>query len=230
MESVPPRSEILQMLLSKSQIKQKVYDNTFDVFRIIKDVLHELASETNDEISEADADKRAKLEYRDRGQYEAELRIAGDTLIFNMHTNVFRFDRQHSVWQTPYLQSNADNSYCGMISIYNFLADSFKYNRMDDLGYLIGRIFVNKEGHFFVEGKQQLFDYQHFGKTKLEHESIVQIIETAIRYALNFDLLVPPYDIMKTANVAQITNKADDDKIQTGKRIGFEFNLNDVVK
>jgi hypothetical protein len=35
---------------------------------------------------------------------------------------------------------------------------------------------------------------------------------------------------MKTANVAQITNKADDDKIQTGKRIGFEFNLNDVVK
>ncbi|GHU96423.1 hypothetical protein FACS1894156_7490 [Bacteroidia bacterium] len=222
MDSVPPRSAILQLLLSKSQIKQQVYDSTFAAFQTFKDVLHELASEVNDEIFEVD--KRIKLEYRDRGQYEAELRIAGDVLVFNMHTNVFQFDPSHKVWKTDYLQGDANNAYCGMISVYNFLTDSFKYNRMDDLGYLTERIFVNQNNHFFVEGKHQhSFDYQNFGVETITRENITKIAEAAIHYALTFDLFVPPYDTMHIVNVAQITNKADDDKIQTGKRIGFEY-------
>jgi hypothetical protein len=235
MESVPPRSEILNLLLQKSQTKQQVYANTFEVFGTVKDVLHELANEINDEITEntdvgkSDAGKRVKMEYRDRGQYEAELRIVGDTLIFNMHTDVFHFDRKHNIWENPYLKTNAADAYCGMISIYNFLTDSFKYNRREDLGYLIGRIFINQEGHFFVEGKRQPFDHRQFGNSKLQRESIEHIIHNAILYTLNFDLLVPPYDIMKTASVAQISGKADDDNLQTGKRIGFEFNVDDVV-
>ena len=43
-------------------------------------------------------------------------------------------------------------TYCGVINMYNFLSDSFKYNRENDLGYLIGRMFINKE-NTFVEGK-----------------------------------------------------------------------------
>jgi len=34
-----------------------------------------------------------------------------------------------------------------MISIYNFLSDSFKFNRVNDIGYLIARVFTNKENH-----------------------------------------------------------------------------------
>ena len=47
------------------------------------------------------------------------------------------------------------NSYCGVINIYTFLSDSFKFNRNADEGYLIGRIFVNRERSYFVEGKHQ---------------------------------------------------------------------------
>ena len=43
-----------------------------------------------------------------------------------------------------------------MINIYNFLSDSFVYDRERDLGYLVARVFLNKEGHFFVQGKKQL--------------------------------------------------------------------------
>ena len=39
---------------------------------------------------------------------------------------------------------NQLGTFCGIINIYNFLSDSFKYNRESDLGYLVGRIFINK--------------------------------------------------------------------------------------
>jgi len=38
-----------------------------------------------------------------------------------MHTDVFEFDANHLVWQSPYVQADRDNSYCGIIDIYNFL-------------------------------------------------------------------------------------------------------------
>ena len=56
-----------------------------------------------------------------------------------------------------------------MINIYNFLADSFKYNRLNDVGYLVGRVFLNKDLHYFVEGKRQLgFLYNDFVNDKLK--------------------------------------------------------------
>ncbi len=222
------RSAILKSLREKSNQKQRVYDATFETFQLLKEVLHELANEVNEELE--GLDKRIKLEYRDRGQYEAEIRVAGDILVFSMHTNVFQFDRSHMIWKTSYVQKNEMSSYCGMINIYNFLTDSFRYNRLDDLGYLIGRIFINKDKHYFVEGKRQMqFTCHNFGREPMDKESIKRIAETAIQYALDFDLLVPPYDAAKIVSVGQINNKIEDSKIQTGKRLGFQFNSDDVV-
>jgi hypothetical protein len=227
-ESDPLRDNILQTLKGKVLEKQRVYDNTFEIFQLVKEVLHELASEMNEELQ--GIDKRVKLEYRDRGQYEAEIRVAGDILVFSMHSNVFQFDRGHIIWKTSYAKQDAMNTYCGMINIYNFLTDSFRFNRLDDLGYLVGRIFINKDSHYFVEGKRQMnFTCHNFGNGVIDRNSVRQIAETAIQYSLNFDLLVPPYDAAKIVSVGQINNKIEDSKIQTGKRLGFQFNSDDVV-
>ncbi len=224
-----PQELIMENLLEKSSMKQKVYDNTFIAFNLIKEVLHEMSTDLNSTIK--NSDKRVKLEFRDRGKFEAEIRVAGDILIFSMHTNVFEFDRDHSIWKLPYVQDNRLNSYCGMINIYNFLTDSFKYNRLDDLGYLIGRIFINREDHYFVEGKRQMgFLYNNFGQATINKETIKKIIETAILYSLEFDLLVPPYDMVKIASVAQMNTKIESSKLQTGKRLGFKFNSDDVLE
>jgi hypothetical protein len=204
-----------------------VYTNTFEAFQQLKEVLHELANEINEELPATD--KRTKLEYRDRGHYEAEIRVASDTLVFHMHSNVFQFDRTHSAWDLDYVKQDATNAYCGMVNIYNFLADSFRLCRIEDEGYLIGRIFVNRNNHFFVEGKrQETFAYSHFGEHLIGKDSIRQVAETAILYALNFDLLVPSYDMAKTVTVGQINNKTEDSKLQTGKRLGYQFCSDDV--
>ena len=222
------RERILSTIVEKSSLKQKVFDNTFTTFNELKDTLFEMASEMDDAL-EGKLDKRVRLEYRDRGKFEAQLQIASDILIFQMHTDVFEFDSNHIIWQNPYVQADKANSYCGVINIYNFLSDSFKFNRNQDGGYLLGRIFINRERMFFVEGKRQtLVRAMSFGKSEINRESLIAILESAINYAINFDLLVPPYEANKHVTIDQFNSKMDNSKFTTGKRLGYEFNVDDI--
>ena len=228
METKPLREKILSAVVEKSTLKQRVFDNTFATFNVLKDTLLEMASEMDDAL-EGQLDKRVRLEYRDRGKYEAQLQIANDLLIFRMNTDVYEFDSNHIIWQNGYVQEDKANSYCGVINIYNFLSDSFKYNRYDDEGYLIGRLFINRERKFFVEGKRQtLVRPMGFGKAEIDREALVSIMETAINYAVNFDLLVPPYEDCKRVTVDQFNTKMDNSKFVTGKRLGYDFNVDDI--
>ena len=128
-----------------------------------------------------------------------------------------------------YVQADKANSYCGVINIYNFLADSFKNKRADDEGYLIGRIFVNREGKFFVEGKrQERWRVDSFGSEQISREAILEIVERAILYSLGFDLLMPAYDTIKRVNVEQFDSRTENTPLQTGKRLGYEFRSDDI--
>ena len=229
MEKSNKESLIIQTLSQKAEIKQNVYDITLNVFNELKDILKELTKKYNNQLKHVD--NRIFLEYKDNGKFEAELKVAGDLLVFSMHSNIFEFDRNHKIWLLPYVKENILNSYCGIINVYNFLADSFKYSRLDDLGYLVSRIFVNKENAFFVEGKRQTdFFYSTFGKEKINKEMLKEIIDAAILYSIEFDLLVPPYDQVKIANVAQMNKRIEKSKVATGKRLGFKFNSDDVTQ
>ncbi len=222
------RKKILETLTHKSNLKQRVFDNTFSVFNLLKETLHELSTEIDEELDEK-IDKRIRIEYRDRGKFEAQIQVAGDMLIFTMHTNVFEFHREHAIWQNPYVQQDKDNSYCGVINIFNFLADSFKYNRATDEGYLIGRIFINRQMQYFVEGKRQTsMRSDRFGSRQIDREALIEILETAIYYSLKFDLLVPPYETVKGVSVEQFNTKIENSKLQTAKRLGFEFLTDDI--
>ena len=228
MESIPLRKKILETIVSKSTLKQKVFDNTFATFNDLKETLLEMASEMDDQLDGL-LDRRVRLEYRDRGKFEAQIQVANDLLIFQMHTDVFEFDANHVIWQNPYVQTDRANSYCGVINIYNFLSDSFKFNRNADEGYLIGRIFINREKCYFVEGKQQTsMRPMQFGKAEIDSEALVRILESAIYYALHFDLLLPSYDDNKRVTVDQFNTKLDNSKFVTGKRLGYDFDVDDI--
>ena len=221
------KEQIISALEVKSIVKQRVYDQTLEIFNQLKEILSEISIEYNNELKINDT--RVHLEYRERGQFEAELKVAGDILIFSMHSNIFEFNREHNAWKTNYLKDNQLYSYCGIINVYNFLSDSFKYNRLEDLGYLITRIFINIEKHFFVEGKrQEKYLYNNFGQWLLTKEILKEIILKSIMYAIEFDLLVPPYDHVKIASVAQLNEKIEYSKLKTGKRLGFKFNSDDI--
>jgi hypothetical protein len=221
--------KIIDILASKSCLKQKVYDITVETFGQLKNVLQEITEDINNKLIETD--ERVRLEYTDKGVFVTQLRVAGDILMFSMHTNIFEFNRDHKIWETTYMKDDPENSYCGIINIYNFLLDSFNYHRMEDLGYLIARIFINKNKHFFVEGKRQAgFQYKNFGKTEINEKILRKIIANAMGYSLEFDLLVPPYENVKIASVGQLTEKISISQLKTGKRLGFKFNSDDVLE
>jgi hypothetical protein len=210
-------------------MKSKIFEQSIEVFNLLKDVLSEMSNDLNEMLDDKDY-KRVRLEYRDRGKFEAELKFADDVLIFSMHTDVFQFDREHPVWKNEYLKKEPYNSYCGVINVNNFLSDSMKFNRLDDMGYLVARLFVNKDKSFFVEGKRQKRQMtDSFGSSSLTREDLVEFVESAILYTLSFDLLVPPYDIVKHATVEQINVKIESSKMTTGKRLGYKYNSDDVL-
>lgn len=218
---------IVQLLNTKAVVKQNVFTSTRKYFEMLKNVLQEVVVAYNSQIEAGD--ERIELRYTDKGEFVAQLKVAGDVLVFHMHTNTFEFDRDHEVWKSDYVKEDITNSYCGVINIYNFLHDSFRYNRQNDLGYLIARVFINKDGHYFVEGKRQRgTGINHFGSSMLSVEKWKHIVDTAILYSLEFDLLVPPYDDMKIISMMQMSDEMLNSQMRTGKRLGFIYNSDDV--
>jgi len=226
---VPKKNESqLDGIILKTNLKQDVYRKTISSFGLLKEVLKDLAEEYSTKLKNK-VDENVLPLYQEKGLFEAEFKLGGDLLVFSMHSNVFVFNREHPIWKLDYIKTNPLNAYCGVFSIYNFLADSFKYNRYEDLGYLVARIFVNHENHFFVEGKRQSGELvKDFGSDELTKEYLKDIIETTIQYAIDFDLLVPPYDQVKIANVQQMQAEINHSRIQTGKRLGFKFSTDDI--
>jgi hypothetical protein len=222
METDKSTLELFQSIQQKALLKQTVYRNTYDTFTSFKIVIKQLVKEYQNSLQKSL--QSIPFEYKNRGEFEVELKFAGDILVFMMHTNVFEFSRNHEVMKLPYISEDKERSYCGIINIYNFLGDSFKYRRINDLGYLIGRIFINKDNHYFIEGKREVgLLFQSFDAALMGPEAARSIITSAIRYSLNFDLLTPPYDEVKVLTVNQIQTTVENMKIQTGKRLGFRF-------
>lgn len=218
--------EIFDKFISKSQLKLSVYQNTLDCFKNFK----EYAMEFSKNFDGYSNHKKISVVYKDRGELAFELTFGSDVLIFMMHSNVFLFPRYDVINNTSYVKEDTDRAFCGMINIYNFLADSFKYKRLDDIGYLIGRIFVNKEKHYFLQGKQEIGrHYSNFHSSILNKEAIKNIVDLSILYTIGFDLLVPAFDEVKQVSVYTFQEALENmRKMPTGKRMGFRFNADQV--
>ncbi|TVR79035.1 MAG: hypothetical protein EA412_07350 [Chitinophagaceae bacterium] len=216
------KDKILKALNEKACLKKKTYELTKSVFKDFKEVIHTISKELTEDVKKMDTS--LEIEYKDKSEYEIELKFAGDTLIFSMHTNVFAFDDSHEIHRSEYVKNNPLNIYCGMIQVYNFLSDSLRYSRLQDVGYMVGRIFINKDKHFFVEGERQLgFLYNDFDNAKINKVYIRAIIETAILYCIDFDLLAQPFKEVREKSVLQKLSESGAQSSKTGKRVGFKF-------
>lgn len=214
------RDYLVNTLEKKTGTKLDVYKSTMAWFKVFKEELSACIDLIKGEIK----DDRIRLRYVEKGDAEAQLFIGSDVIVFNMHTNVFQLSPQDYASQTSYVRQNPLNGFCGIIRIYDFLADSYEFNRHHDIGYMIGRIFINRENHFMMEGKGQLgFMYKDFMHQVLTKEVIQDIILRVSIHALDFDLYIPPYGAVKTATVQDLQTLNHSSQLKTGKRLGFKF-------
>ncbi len=215
---------IQELLEKKATLKQDIFHDTKTQFDRFKHLLLEEIGVLRHEIK----DDRIRLHVEHKGEYQIQVFIGSDVLVFQMHTNVFKLSDEHPIWKTEYMTEDKDRGYFGIINIYNFLAESYLKSRLNDVGYLIGRVFVNKDSHFMVEGKGQLgFLFRDLTATKLNDAIIKHIIDVAFLFALEFDLLTPPYDIVSKVSVVQMMEQNSREQMSTGKRLGFKFEAED---
>ena len=222
MAEITPYDHILKLLEQKACLKQEIFRTTQNVFNRFKSQLDAIGDKMRTDFKEKDPD--VEIHYSEKGDFEAQLKFSGDVLVISMHSNVFSFPPEHAVNQLKYVKDEPSRKYCGIIHIHNFLADSLKYNRSADTGYLLGRIFINAEEHFFVDGQSQLgFLFNSFGKGKIKPAQIVEILELAIIYCMDFDLLTPPYETVRQITLEEKQFMGGNSGYPTGKGMGYKF-------
>jgi hypothetical protein len=218
------RSDIIKLLQTKASVKQDIADYSLQVF----DLFRQVAQEENTSMRSSVEDSRVRVRLEENGNNELIQYAGSDVLVFHLHENVFRLPDEHPLWEEDYLKNDPDNGYFGVIYIYNFLAESFEKNRAHDRGYLIARVFINRDHKCLVEGKGQLGElYKDVAQCELTKDAVQTIYQCAIIYAVGFDLVVPPYEMIQELSVMQIQQISSDLQTATGKRLGFKFSSED---
>jgi hypothetical protein len=213
---------IISLLKEKASVKQDVFQHGKSAFKAFKETAAQIIAELS--ASYSDVDPRVKLIFEDISKQEFRIVFGGDVLLFHLHTNVFLFDKSHYFWQQKYFKEDPSRAYGAIIQVYNFLTDSLSLERENDLGFLIGRIILNRENHFMVESKQKLNTrYPHLNKQKFDKAYQRELIFCLLIYSLEFELNIPPYSQVQTVSVRQALDFKNRNKEVTSKRLGFQF-------
>ena len=185
--SVDKFNQIVSALSSKARAKQSIYRQTATVFKQMKDIAAGMARQLDDHFNVEDP--HVNIEFSDKGDFEFHLKFSGDLLVYTMHSNIVTFPPEHLLSKSPYIQEDAERKYFGQIMVYNFMADSIKYNRLQDQGYLVARILLNKDLHFYIEGVRQLnFLHPDIAQNKMDPAIIENLIQEAMLLAIDTDL------------------------------------------
>lgn len=213
------RKTLIGLLSDKSSLKQDIAQDTTKVFDLLKKVIEQEVTAMRPSIK----DHRVRLSVQDKGDYESLVLIGSDALFFQKHSNVFLLPPEHELWKEEGFDKDPKRTYFGIINIFNFLADSILHGRMNDSGFLIGRIFVNYKREVFVEGRGQLnFLFKSPQNNPVSESMIKHIVQCAFAYSLEFDLYAPPYEVLEEISVEQISAMSADLGLKTSKRMGFK--------
>jgi hypothetical protein len=219
LNSDDPVRFIKNMLESKSTAKQITYKNVCNAFATLsaesKQIIEELKSRTSTENHDV------TVAYNVVNEHEFDVKLAGDMLIFVLNTNIVTFEDAHPILAEDYIKSNDVNRYFGQIMIYNFMADSLKYNRINDPGYLLARLMINHENRFFVEGEKELKDFNKISERPIEEIDLVTLVKIVLKMAIENDLVTPAFTEVKSITL----NQKKDHALELGgaQKIGFRM-------
>lgn len=215
-------NDIINGLHHKSKTKQIIYQNTKKAFARMKEISQQLVGELTVRVSEQDAE--VELEYRNISEHEFQIKFSGDLLVFVMHTNIITFPDDYEIMRSPYVEEDFRRRFFGHIMAYNFMADTVKYNRLDDPGYLVGRMLINFDNHFCIEGVKQLdlpFDkITDFAGNQLNDKVLRVIVESAMVAAVNNDLMGQDVSDIERITLKQ---KLENTHLSKPRKLGFQI-------
>ncbi|MCX2741775.1 hypothetical protein [Pontibacter anaerobius] len=214
--------DIINGLHHKSKTKQAIYRNTKHAFERLKELSQDLVAELTERVTQQDAD--VLIEYRNIGEHEFQIKFSGDLLVFVMHTNIITFPDDYEIMRNNYVDEDFRRRFFGHIMAYNFMADTIKYNRLDDPGYLIGRMLINIEDHYCIEGVKQLDLPQEkisdIANNVLSDRVLRIVVESAMIAAVNNDLMGQDVSDIERITLKQ---KLENMHLIKPRKLGFQI-------
>lgn len=211
---------IAEGLGQKASAKQAIFRATLAAFNLLRTTTQELCVELTQRVT-AGADASVKIDYQPVNEMEFHVRFSGDLLVFVMHSNIVTFPDSFAPLATPYVAADFRRRYFGHIMAYNFMADSIRYQRLNDPGYLLGRLLVNIDSHYYLESVRQLeLPSPDMSCNIITPEAMRLFVESAMIAAINNDLIAPPLEDIQKISVKQ---KLENQQISRGSKVGFSF-------
>ncbi|MEL7003386.1 MAG: hypothetical protein AAFN93_11715 [Bacteroidota bacterium] len=221
-----PFAHIAEQLETKSVVKQEAYRNLCLTFKAMETRATAIVERINNEIKDKDQD--ISISVTKENDREFHIKVAGDLLVFIMHTNIIVLDREHGASKSKHVEENPMRKYFGQINVYNFMADSIKFNRLNDPGYLLARVLINCQDHFLVEGDGQLnFMFEKISSNPISETDIDILIQLIISQAIDSDLTSPPFPKIRTITLNQKIHKTE--ALGAGTKIGFQMSYQQKV-
>ena len=212
-------NQIFDGLKQKSTAKQAIFRNTQAAFDCLRLVSQELVLDLTRRLTPLDSS--VLIEYRSINDMEFHIKFSGDLLMFVMHSNVVTFADDYGPMPSAYVAEDFRRRFFGHIMAYNFMADSIRYQRLNDPGYLLGRLLINIDSHYFLEGVQQLeLPDNDMSDNLISPETMRLFVESAMIAAVNNDLIAPPLPEIQRISVKQ---KLENQQVSRGSKVGFSF-------
>ncbi|RDV15730.1 hypothetical protein DXT99_06885 [Pontibacter diazotrophicus] len=214
--------DIINGLHQKSKTKQAIYRNTKETFNRMKEISQELVAELTERITRLDGD--VLIEYKNVGEHEFQVKFSGDLLVFVMHSNIITFPDDYEIMRSNYVEEDFRRRFFGHIMAYNFMADTIKYNRLDDPGYLVGRMLINIDKHFCIEGVRQLDlpkeKILNMEENRISDKALRTIVESAMIAAVNNDLMGQDVSDIERTTLKQ---KLENSQLTKPRKLGFQI-------
>lgn len=222
-----PLVHIQRLLESKSTAKQITYKLLLSAFKLLSKESKRVVDELKVKVRPGDED--VTIDYKDIHEHEFQVKLAGDLLVFVLHTNIVTFDEGHPVMQEPYIHSNEVNRYFGQIMIYNFMSDSVKFNRVNDPGYLVARLLINHEGRYVIEGEGRLGAlFNKISSAPITEGELNVLVKLALTIAIENDLMAPPFTDVRFITLYQKMEKTQE--LGGGQKIGFRMSYQNKME
>ena len=212
-------NKVVDLLSDKAGLKQDVFEITKTAFGQMREITQRITEQIN---SSGKVDcKKIIVEFENINEFEFQLKIGSDIVVFIMKSNVFALPDNHKDMKHKYFKSDWKKAYFGQIMVYDFIADSVKFNRIDDIGYLIERIFINVENHFLIESLKNIgFSFPDITHNIIDEEILENLIEDAILVSIETDLVSTSFADNFNLSIQQRMVKRS--KI-AGSKLGFQM-------
>lgn len=212
--------KLIGLVQDKAITKQYAYKNVFDVFNAFRNSANRIVVAINE--NENLAKHQVDVSISEVNEFEFQVKVGGELIVFLMQTNIYQIPFSHPLFKSRYITEDRSKSYFGQIMVYNYLADTVKYNRLKDTGYLLARFFVNNDMHFYIEGIKNLnYTYPDINRNEVTDDIIEGFIMDAIQLSVETDLVTSSFKENFTLTLGEKNDFVS--STASGKKVGFKM-------